>query len=1273
MSSVAASALTPAVTANPDSVVTATKLTLSTGFDNLKLATQGTLTAPIIDNANTFQTGDTLVGSSSDADHLNAVIANSQKFAILATTTGIERIQIQAQGNSLDSTNNNTSVTNQVQIDAQNMLGVTRFENNNSRSDLLIEDVRITSSRTATPGKEADHQEVVLNADRTVNVAATNAAGINGWQVTKDITVAMVSTDPGHVDFGLYFDQNSLRAGNASTSTTTSLVVKLMDIKGAIDTQNTAAPQPLKDNIYNSVTINVDGVQKTINLFAADGKSPVTTSYPDLLTAFTAGIKAAGLEGKITATLGNGFKASSSNINTFGQVTELGREIVLTSTSAKLAAIAGKGFGTDVAAQNSSNYLSEIKIPDSLSSTLTPLVTSTIILDDVGRGSNGGNLVVGGLSIGDTSPSLGVNQFDITVDRNSKLEAITSTNNALKEVYIVNGQNSSNATGIHNGNLTVLGQIAEGAFTSANVSTVAQPVPGMVTANGGTQFNQYGFNDVRVIDASQMKGTITFNAAVTELSINKYLNLTDAAPSVANADNINFVYTGSAQNDAITLALDPKAVAAFTNNLAGREDLTFNVNGGAGSDNLTVGIYTAKDADGNYAPAGNLENWYNNQRLNNNVSVLGGDGEDTIRTPGAGNKNIMGDTAIIAATNAPGSDTIYSDNTGKQVVSNPNNSMVTLSQSSAGKSISNAVWTIGTADGFASDNLNNLRSDDNYSYNLFKGQLSVKFDGYKTANVEIPTTTAMSFVTTDLQINQTIKAAINSDPVLSKLLVAQDGPANTLVITSLIDGVYGAGDISISITPPTEAQIKSVIDGNSGITLAHIYNIQNKVVVPATSNISVYLPAGVTVTNASIAGAQVAANYTGAVNLANDGVNDITGRNSVTTSDNVINAGVASVGLSSDVVVLGTTIGATEQASSNETVVLSKAFGKQVLVHFDATTSAGHDTINFDFFGSAVKYNQVASTSSYDVRVQSSVSAPNDGNLHVIIVDGGTLAPSKVYSVSSGVVVEHGILSVLGLGGQANGGALIPAATLLTNGAFGNFNPSLLPTTPSVSLTGGAAAVNEGTSVTYTATLSSAAPAGGLNIPYQLTGTGIALADFTGTTALTGNIAIAAGTTTGSLILAVAPDNVTEGIENLLVSISAPASGATLGSPSSITTVIADTSSTPSGNALSVAVTATNGATANDATLGNVTYDIASSASNYAYAINGFNAGDKLAFPAGTIESVSNAGTDGNMSIVGTTPLGGQVTINLTGLALSNDTAFNVPSFNTTFGTGSLV
>ncbi|MBK9346872.1 MAG: hypothetical protein IPN06_10840 [Burkholderiales bacterium] len=92
------------------------------------------------------------------------------------------------------------------------------------------------------------------------------------------------------------------------------------------------------------------------------------------------------------------------------------------------------------------------------------MVTSTVVLDDVGRGSTGGDLVIGGLSVGETSTSRGVERFEITVQDNSKLQTINSTNNALREVTIVNGATSNTVADAYTttvtnaGNLTVNGK-----------------------------------------------------------------------------------------------------------------------------------------------------------------------------------------------------------------------------------------------------------------------------------------------------------------------------------------------------------------------------------------------------------------------------------------------------------------------------------------------------------------------------------------------------------------------------------------------------------------------------------------------------------------------------------------------------------------------------------------------------------------------------------------------------------------------------------------------
>ncbi|MFO1381160.1 MAG: hypothetical protein U1F63_12520 [Chitinivorax sp.] len=80
---------------------------------------------------------------------------------------------------------------------------------------------------------------------------------------------------------------------------------------------------------------------------------------------------------------------------------------------------------------------------------------------------------------------------------------------------------------------------------------------------------------------------------------------------------------------------------------AGQSDFTFNINGGTGNDAITVAVI-------NLPWQVCAQAWYNNQKLNANI-IVNGDGDDTIRTPGAGDKIIDAGT---------GNDTVYTDNTG---------------------------------------------------------------------------------------------------------------------------------------------------------------------------------------------------------------------------------------------------------------------------------------------------------------------------------------------------------------------------------------------------------------------------------------------------------------------------------------------------------------------------------------------------------------------------------------------------------------------------------
>lgn len=659
--------------------------------------------------------------------------------------SNVEHLSFQAQFNSQDGADNNLGDTGITKVDFNTGLttkvsGFTTIENNNSRTDLIVEDVRIADN-----------------------------------QITKDITIIMRETDPGNVDYGVYFDQNSLRNVSSSAS---QINLRVLDTYAV--SQGLA---PLKDSPYGSFTFSysLNGAAVQTVTLASQAMQDAQT-FPEMVAAMQAAADAIFGAGTVTVALGSTYTVPDSVTAANVQ----GTEIVLSAQgNIVFSTPAGSGWlATDVVPPISGLHTSFTVG----GTTATELVTSNIILDDVGRGSTGGDLVVGGLSVGETSTSKGVQKFLIEVQDNSKLQTINSTNNTLREVVLVNGtttrvDNAYNENQLNAGSLTVRGyELPNNAAPGTGNNNT---LPGADTATGaGINHGSYGFTDVRVIDGSAMTGKFDFDAQITSRSIAKYLDLKDTAANPA-ADNVAFTYSGGSNNDVISATIDGAVVGA-TNTLTGREDYSFTANGGAGNDQIMVQI------DGNSA------NWLADQQGFRNVTLNGGEGNDTIRKIGNGN------TRIDAGT---GNDTVYADNSGLQ-------SLVDGALTTTGSA---ATWVINATNTAVSD----LLGAGNGRHFLYNGKLTMTFsaptsavtvtDGAADAvaanytngwevTVNIPT--GANYAVTQAHLNQAIKDAIVNDAVLNKVLTVADGPANTLVITSLIDGTFDATDIAFNVTAP---------------------------------------------------------------------------------------------------------------------------------------------------------------------------------------------------------------------------------------------------------------------------------------------------------------------------------------------------------------------------------------------------------------------------------------------------------------------------------------
>lgn len=860
-----------------------TEFNLTVAADMLAgTALNDTFYAYVQGNTDSLQSGDVLKGGEG-ADTLFAQLGSWSNFSITARTESIETVKVQAQAVASDNANgNNVAGNNSAKLDAQYMTGVTNWENTNSRSDLIVEDVRILDS-----------------------------------QITKDITITMRETDPGHVDYGVYFDQNSLRTVTNSSS---QINLQVMDTLSVVN-----GTAPLLNSPYGGfrfTATDANGVATVVTLQSQAIDDAQT--YAELVTAFQAAADATLGAGNVTVTIGSNFTVTDTT--TAQSVT--GQEVILKANGAyTFTTPAGSGWiANGVVPANSGLHTNF----NQQATSNTDLVTSKVVLDDVGRGSTGGDLVIGGLSVGDTSSSKGVERFEITVEDNSKLQTINSTNNTLREVSIVNG-NTTRVDNAYNENQKNAGSLTVNGTVSAVAGSNTQ-LPGSTA-----QHNTYGFSDVRLIDGSAMTGKLEFTAEVTSAALAKYVNLTDtAAPT---ADTVAVAYSGGINNDTMKVDLDSGVTGSNSKINAGREDFTFNFNGGAGNDTIDIAVDRGADSlitAGENALLGNTEFWYTNQVLNKNITIDAGAGDDVIRKPGAGN-------VVINA--GDGNDTVYADNSGAMGAAGvviaagalAADGITTINATDAPR----AVWVMNTSNqadvggGYVlavddARNLANLESGTNASYNLYKGTVTVQYKGATGLTSSTVTIESTNYKTSDLQINQAIKKAINSDAVLSKLLVAEDGPANSLVVKSLIDGVFINTDLDVVVAAPTAALTATELAGvNASWGSAH-------------ANSAAAIGAMV-VNQATAAGDKYYAQLAESGVAGNVADTELAGAASLTTSDNTITGGAGN-----DVIVLGTTVGGTALASSNDTVVFGAGFGSDTVVNFDF---AGNGVDKLDFAG----------------------------------------------------------------------------------------------------------------------------------------------------------------------------------------------------------------------------------------------------------------------------------------------------------------------------------
>jgi hypothetical protein len=713
-------------------VPSGTSFNLTLGQDSLT-ATPGddTFSAWIFDNQNTWQSGDWLDGGAGAADRLNAELGSSANFAILPKVRGVEQIYIKSQSTDANGSSGDNApdghTGQMVTVDADSIVGVRQLWSTNSRADLKIEDVRVNSHLT---------------------------------------TLGFQSADPGDIDYNVYFSPRFITAPDADTSGAT-VRIELIDVLGLAEAQN-----PFRDLKFTGIVLDIGTTRVTLDVNVS-----AATSYTDLAARINAELVAKGF-GTVTATALAPETAQfpiavTSNGITYDRGSVAGSYQPLVLSNSGPASVLVFDY-VRAANFNPSAVLVTTQTPNPASQ-VPSLTQVNMVLDDVGRGSKSGDFMAGNHSTG-ASGSVGIQQFNVDVDRTSWITTLSTTNNGLEVVNIKNiGAN---------------GNVRISETDNVLWKAATDGTSGLGTIGG------IGLSDVRVVDASTMVGTVNVSAALSGGVVSKYLNLRDTQENPAadnsetpfrNVTDIEFSYDLGRGNDTLTLQIDDNNLE--TNGTTTREDFELTVMGGDGNDTITLAIVdsvgtsptaaavavtaTAVPVNAN-VPGGatrtqlTYTDWYDNHSLLDNVEIIAGNGNDTVRTPGSGD--------VIISLGA-GADTAYVDNIGEK-----------------------GIFVFNTVDKTAgATEVEDLESGANDSYKIHGGTLTFSFLGFE---VTVPLVHTRGTVT-DLQINQTLKTAINGNAQMSKLLQAQDGPANTLVVRSLIDGDLDAVDLTITLKAPT--------------------------------------------------------------------------------------------------------------------------------------------------------------------------------------------------------------------------------------------------------------------------------------------------------------------------------------------------------------------------------------------------------------------------------------------------------------------------------------
>lgn len=470
-----------------------TGYTLTTGIDNLTgTAGDNVFNAPVVQNdhgnlVNTLETGDVINGGAG-VDTLNVVLTQPQgENPLGAPATSATLSGVEIVN--YRSQYFNLDAINFSNIDAELHSGVQQYWSDNSRASLQIEDVR------------------QLPEELTFGMRQTDPVAYNGL----DFIVGSGSS------YYVYFDPAQLAADRGSSGDS-SLTLTLVD--------NSAADAELENFPVDGVVFTLDGVEYTVR---SDAMGEAET-YADFVAALQDALAANPALADITVTL-----------NPNDTIT------LVDPDGATFGAVGYTWVGNVVPSAGELQW--NMSVGAAVESDAP--VTTNVVLDHVGRTSQGGELDIGSMAAG------GVQVFNVSVDRDSWLTGMMSRG-------FFGDDDDHHLEVVNLSSIGAKGDLKIGDNTRGMTGELDGRVVG-------------GLWDVREVRNVAFEGELNYGVVLTEDSIGRYL--------AGAEDEVVFTYEGGSGNDNITVWVDDI--------LSGDDDFALDVSLGAGDDRLNLDVADA--------------------------------------------------------------------------------------------------------------------------------------------------------------------------------------------------------------------------------------------------------------------------------------------------------------------------------------------------------------------------------------------------------------------------------------------------------------------------------------------------------------------------------------------------------------------------------------------------------------------------------------------------------------------------------------------------------